>query len=116
SGGSSNSGGSSGSSGSSSGGSSGSGGSASSGGASSSGGSPGSGGASGSTKPTVFSRTGLAARLSKFEYKNSITDVLGVDLQAGELDATAGGIPDDTGDGVLKNLADKQISGEQQPL
>src|SRR5690349_17589872 len=53
-------------------------------------------------EPTVFSRPGLAARLSKFEYQYSIADVLGVTLLPTELDAAAGGIPDDTGDGVFK--------------
>ncbi len=76
-----------------------------------------SGGAAGvSGQATVFSRLGLAARLSKFEYQNSVADVLGVALLPAELDAAAGGIPDDTGDGVLKHLADKQISVEQHAL
>src|SRR5262245_11687067 len=46
------------------------------------------------TEPTVFSRPGLAARLSKFEYGYSILDVLGVTLLPTEIDAAAGGIPD----------------------
>ena len=66
--------------------------------------------------PTVFSRTGLAARLSKVEYQNSVADVLGVTLLPAELDASAGGIPDDTGDGVFKHVADKQTSVEQHAL
>jgi hypothetical protein len=65
---------------------------------------------------TVLSRVGLAARVSKVEYQNSVADVLGVALLPAELDAAAGGIPDDTGDGVLKHLADKQISVEQHAL
>jgi len=79
-------------------------------------GSPGSGGAGGTSAPTVFSRTGLAARLGKFEYRNSIADVLGVTLSAAELDGGAAGIPDDNGDGVFKHIADRQTSIEQQPL
>ena len=67
-------------------------------------------------EPLVFSRPGLAARLSKFEYQHSITDVLGVTLLPAELDAAAGGIPDDTGDGVFKHIADKQTSVEQHAL
>jgi hypothetical protein len=66
--------------------------------------------------PTVFSRAGLATRLSKIEYQNSVLDVLGVDLEAEELDSSAGGIPDDTGDGVFKHLSDNQVSVEQHPL
>lgn len=66
--------------------------------------------------PAVLSRPGLAARLSKFEYQNSINDVLGVSLLPAELDPNAGGIPDDAGDGVLKHLADKQTSTEQYTL
>ena len=73
-------------------------------------------GAGGAGAPTVLSRVGLAARLSKFEYQNSVADVLGVALLPAELDAAAGGIPDDTGDGVLKHLADKQTSVEQHAL
>ncbi len=65
---------------------------------------------------TVLSRTGLAARLSKIEYQNSIQDVLGVSLLPEELDAAEGGIPDDTGDGVFKHLADNQTSVEQHAL
>jgi hypothetical protein len=82
----------------------------------------GSGGSAGSmagappTEPTVFSRTGLAARLSKFEYQHSISDVLGVSVLPAELDASADGIPDDTGDGVFKHVADKQTSIEQHAL
>jgi len=66
--------------------------------------------------PTVFSRPGLAARLSKFEYQYSISDVLGVTVLPAELDAAAGGLPDDTGDGVFKHIADKQTSVEQHAL
>src|SRR5688572_3315718 len=61
-------------------------------------------------------RFGLAARMSKFEYQNSIQDVLGVALLPEELDARQGGIPDDTGDGVFKHLADNQTSVEQHAL
>jgi len=61
-------------------------------------------------------RFGLAARMSKFEYQNSIQDVLGVELLPEELDARQGGIPDDTGDGVFKHLADNQTSVEQHAL
>ncbi|HEY3495440.1 MAG TPA: DUF1592 domain-containing protein, partial [Polyangiaceae bacterium] len=77
-------------------------------------GAPSNGGSSGA--PTVFSRVGLAARLSKFEYRNSVADLLGVALLPEELDAAVGGIPDDTGDGVFKHLADKQTSVEQHAL
>lgn len=75
-------------------------------------------GAGGSTAPDpqVHSRTGLAARLSKVEYQYSILDVLEVDLLPEELDAAAGGIPDDNGDGVFKHLADNQTSVEQHAL
>jgi hypothetical protein len=73
-------------------------------------------GAGGAGAPSVLSRVGLAARLSKIEYRNSVADVIGVDLLPAELDAAAGGIPDDSGDGVLKHLADKQTSVEQHPL
>jgi hypothetical protein len=73
-------------------------------------------GAPPTSPPTVFSRPGLAARLSKFEYGYSIKDVLGVSLLPEELDATAGGIPDDAGDGVFKHIADKQTSVEQHAL
>jgi len=73
-------------------------------------------GAPTSNEPLVFSRPGLAARLSKFEYQHSITDLLGVTLLPAELDAAAGGIPDDTGDGVFKHVADKQTSVEQHAL
>ncbi len=73
-------------------------------------------GTGGSTEPLVFSRVGLAARLGKVEYQYSIADVLGVTLLPAELDAAAGGIPDDTGDGVFKHIADKQTSVEQHPL
>src|SRR3954453_15817886 len=57
----------------------------------------GSGGSAGSmagappTEPTVFSRTGLPARLSKFEYQHSISDVLGESVLPAELDASADG-------------------------
>jgi len=78
-------------------------------------GSPGTGGSAGASS-TVSSRVGLAARLSKFEYQYSIADVLGVTLLPAELDAAAGGIPDDTGDGVFKHIADKQTSVEQHAL
>jgi hypothetical protein len=67
-------------------------------------------------QPTVFSRPSLAARLSKFEYEYSISDVLGVTLLPTELDAAGGGIPDDTGDGVFKHVADNQTSVEQHAL
>jgi hypothetical protein len=73
-------------------------------------------GAPSMSAPTVFSRQGLAARLSKFEYGYSIQDVLGVALLPAELDASAGGIPDDAGDGVFKHIADKQTSVEQHAL
>jgi len=81
-------------------------------------GSPGSGGSGGAGPPaiTVFSRSGLAARLSKVEYQNSVADVLGVALLPAEIDAAGGGIPDDNGDGVLKHIADKQTSIEQHAL
>ncbi len=69
-----------------------------------------------SSAPVVFSRVGLAARLSKVEYQNSVLDALGVSLLPTELDAAAGGIPDDTGDGVFKHVADKQTSVEQHAL
>lgn len=62
------------------------------------------------------SRFGLAARLSKFEYQNSIQDVLGVSLLPQELDDQNGGLPNDTGDGVFKHLADNQTSVEQHAL
>jgi hypothetical protein len=74
------------------------------------------GGGGTSGEPLVFSRPGLAARLSKVEYQHSIDDVLGVSLSPAELDSAAGGIPDDTGDGVFKHIADKQTSVEQHPL
>lgn len=73
-------------------------------------------GTSTSGEPSVLSRVGLAARLSKVEYQNSVLDVLGVSLLPEELDAAAGGIPDDTGDGVFKHLADNQTSVEQHAL
>ncbi|MDZ7923583.1 MAG: DUF1592 domain-containing protein [Marinagarivorans sp.] len=63
-----------------------------------------------------LSRPGLAARISKFEYQHSVLDVLGVELLPAELDQTVGGIPDDTGDGVFKHLADNQVSVEQHVL
>ena len=66
--------------------------------------------------PGVSSRSGLAARLSKIAYANSVSDVLGVTLLPAELDAAAGGLPDDSGDGVFKHVADKQTSGEQHAL
>lgn len=69
-----------------------------------------------SSEPALTSRVGLAARLSKNEYRNSVFDVLGVSLLAEELDADQGGIPDDTGDGVFKHLADNQTSVEQHAL
>lgn len=62
------------------------------------------------------SRFGLAARLSKFEYQNSIQDVLHVTLRPEELDAQQGGLPNDSGDGVFKHLADNQTSVEQHAL
>lgn len=65
---------------------------------------------------TPVARFGLAARLSKIEYRNTVLDVLGVALEASELDPGAGGLPDDTGDGVFKHFADKQTSGEQHAL
>jgi hypothetical protein len=68
------------------------------------------------TGATIVARPGLSARLGKFEYENSIADVLGVKLTPEELDSAAGGIPDDTGDGVFKHLSDKQTSVEQHPL
>lgn len=67
-------------------------------------------------EPSVRTRVGLAARLSKIEYRNSILDVLGVGLLPEELDAKVGGIPDDNGDGVFKHLADNQTSVEQHAL
>lgn len=67
-------------------------------------------------EPAVLSRVGLAARLSKIEYQNSVLDVLGISLLPEELDAADGGIPDDTGDGVFKHLADNQTSIEQHAL
>jgi hypothetical protein len=69
-----------------------------------------------SLEATQMSRFGLAARMSKFEYQNSIQDVLGVALLPGELDAGQGGLPDDSGDGVFKHLADNQTSVEQHAL
>jgi hypothetical protein len=66
--------------------------------------------------PGVSSRSGLAARLSKVAYANSVSDVLGLTLLPAELDAAAGGLPDDSGDGVFKHVADKQTSGEQHAL
>jgi hypothetical protein len=77
---------------------------------------PASGAGGTSSTPPVMSRVGLAARLSKVEYRNSIADVLGVSLLPAELDAAAGGIPDDGGDGVFKHVADKQTSIEQHAL
>jgi len=74
-----------------------------------------SGTAGGGTTPVV-GRVGLAARLSKVEYANALSDVLGVSLTAEELDAANGGIPDDNGDGVFKHIADKQTSIEQHAL
>jgi Protein of unknown function (DUF1592)/Protein of unknown function (DUF1588)/Protein of unknown function (DUF1595)/Protein of unknown function (DUF1587) len=68
------------------------------------------------TSVAAVTRTGLAARLSKTQYAYSVHDVLGVDLTADELSAAAGGLPDDTGDGVFKNFADKQLSTEQHAL
>lgn len=65
---------------------------------------------------TPVARFGLAARLSKIEYRNTVLDVLGVALEPNELDVGAGGLPDDTGDGVFKHFADKQTSGEQHAL
>lgn len=70
----------------------------------------------GPSEDDALSRTGLAARLSKFEYQNSIFDVLGVTLLPEELDAAAGGLVDDAGDGVFKHLADNQTSVEQHAL
>jgi hypothetical protein len=70
----------------------------------------------GSTPAAIVARPGLSARLSKVEYENSIADVLGVSLTSADLDSAAGGIPDDTGDGVFKHLSDKQTSVEQHPL
>ena len=67
-------------------------------------------------EPGVYSRAGLASRLSKIEYRNSVLDVLGVSMLPEELDASAGGIPDDSGDGVFKHLADNQTSVEQHAL
>jgi hypothetical protein len=71
-------------------------------------------GGAGAGAPAV--RVGLAARISKIEYENSVADVLGVKLTAAELDGAANGIPDDAGDGVFKHIADKQTSTEQHPL
>src|SRR5262245_60271727 len=51
----------------------------------------GTGGAGGAGQPPVLSRVGLAARVSKIEYQNSVADVLGVTLLPAELDAAAGG-------------------------
>ena len=79
-------------------------------------GSAGGGGAEQPADPSIVSRVGLAARLSKFEYQNSVLDVLGVELLPEELDETAGGIPNDAGDGVFKHLADNQTSVEQHVL
>jgi Protein of unknown function (DUF1592)/Protein of unknown function (DUF1588)/Protein of unknown function (DUF1595)/Protein of unknown function (DUF1587) len=62
------------------------------------------------------SRYGLAARLSKFEYRNSVLDVLGVEVTLDELNDPTNGIPEDTGDGVFKHLADNQTSVEQHAL
>ncbi len=67
-------------------------------------------------RPSVLSRRAFARRLSKFEYEYSIQDVLGVSLLPAELDASQDGVPDDSGDGVFKHLADKQISIEQHAL
>jgi Protein of unknown function (DUF1592)/Protein of unknown function (DUF1588)/Protein of unknown function (DUF1595)/Protein of unknown function (DUF1587) len=61
-------------------------------------------------------RYGLVSRLSKFEYKNSIADVLDIELTDAELDDPTDGIPPDTGDGVFKHLADNQTSVEQHAL
>ncbi len=88
---------------------------AGSGGAPSSAGAPPSG-AGAPTTTAVTGRVGLAARISKVEYANSVADVLGTTLTAAELDATTGGIPDDAGDGVFKHIADKQTSIEQHAL
>ncbi len=76
-----------------------------------------SGGAAGADEVApAGARPGLAARLSKVEYANSILDVVGVQLTDEELDASLGGIPDDNGDGVFKHFADKQTSVEQHPI
>src|SRR5690606_38654666 len=40
-------------------------------------------------------------------------DVLGVSLTPSELDASTGGIPDDSGDGVFKRFGNSQTSIEQ---
>src|SRR5690606_9087450 len=58
-------------------------------------------------------RSSIATRLSKPEYTNSISDVLGVTLTPAELDAATGGIPDDSGDGVFKRFGNSQTSIEQ---
>src|SRR5690606_40847465 len=58
-------------------------------------------------------RSSIATRLSKPEYTNSIMDVLGVSLTPSELDASTGGIPDDSGDGVFKRFGNSQTSIEQ---
>jgi hypothetical protein len=79
-------------------------------------GAPPSGGAGAPTTTAVTGRVALAARISKVEYANSVSDVLGTTLTAAELDAPAGGIPDDAGDGVFKHIADKQTSVEQHAL
>ncbi len=79
-------------------------------------GAPPSGGAGAPTTTAVTGRVGLAARISKVEYANSVADVLGTTLTAAELDAQTGGIPDDAGDGVFKHIADKQTSIEQHAL
>ncbi len=66
---------------------------------------------SGITTPRA--RPGIATRLSKVEYAHSIEDALGVVLAASLLDATRGGIPEDSGDGVFKRMGDSQTSVEQ---
>src|SRR5690606_18616711 len=80
----------------------------------SAGGQTGSGGTASGHNET--SRVSLAPRLSKFEYRNSILDVLGVSLLPEEMDASLGGVPDDAGDGVFKHLSDHQTSVEQHAL
>lgn len=68
--------------------------------------------APGDPEPLPGPRPGLVARISKGEYRNSVLDVLGVELSDADLEA----IPADTGDGVFKHFADKQTSVEQHAL
>lgn len=62
-------------------------------------------------------RTGLAGRLTPAQHRNVVGDVLGLELGELELEAAAGGIPQEQpSTGLFRNGADGQAAADDYPL